>query len=47
MNDKVLIMNAQENNDDKIQKIDWTLEDLEKVELEEFNKQLKKILLSS
>ena len=42
MNDKVLIMNAQENNDDKIQKIDWTLEDLEKVELEEFNKQLKK-----
>ena len=47
MDDKVLIMNAQENIDDKIQKIDWTLEDLEKVELEEFNKQLKKILLSS
>ena len=40
MNDKFLIMNNQENNDDKIQKIDWKLEDLEKVELEEFNKQL-------
>ena len=32
MNDKFLIMNNQENNDDKIQKIDWKLEDLEKVE---------------
>ena len=42
MNDKVLIMNAQQNNDEKIQKIDWKLEDLEKVELEEFDKQLKK-----
>ena len=42
MNDKLLIMNTHKNHDDKIQKLDLKLEDLEKMELEEFDKQLKK-----
>lgn len=42
MNDKVLIMKSEEKHDDKIQKTDWDLEDLEKMELKEFDEQLKK-----